>query len=228
MPRPMAGAGRLLEARVAPPFYRGTEVVTPSEATREELLELGFRPGAGDRGRQRRRQHLLLAGRAEAAPRPLVVAAGRMAPVKRFPLLLEAAEQAAGGRARPRAAPRSARVPSARSWRPGSGDHDARGWVHLLGHVDRDDAAGRVPPGLGRGQRLPGRGLGSDPDRGRGLRHAGRGDRHPRPSVLGRGRPTTGVLAAAGAARRRPWPPCCSTPIGAPAGRRGPGPRRRR
>ena len=30
MPRPMAGAGRLLEARVAPPFYRGTEVVTPS------------------------------------------------------------------------------------------------------------------------------------------------------------------------------------------------------
>ena len=44
MPRPMAGAGRLLEARVAPPFYRGTEVVTPSEATRDELLELGFRP----------------------------------------------------------------------------------------------------------------------------------------------------------------------------------------
>ena len=44
MPRPFATAGRLLEARVAPPFYRRTETVTPSEATREELIELGFRP----------------------------------------------------------------------------------------------------------------------------------------------------------------------------------------
>ena len=35
MPSPLAGAGRVLEARLAPPFYRRTEVVTPSEATRE-------------------------------------------------------------------------------------------------------------------------------------------------------------------------------------------------
>ena len=43
MPGPLAGAGRLLEARLAPPFYRSSEVVTPSEATRDELLGLGLR-----------------------------------------------------------------------------------------------------------------------------------------------------------------------------------------
>ena len=35
MPRPLAGAGRLLEARIAPPFYRRSQIVTPSEATRD-------------------------------------------------------------------------------------------------------------------------------------------------------------------------------------------------
>ena len=44
MPPPLAGAGRFLEARLAPPFYRRSLTVTPSEATREELIELGFRP----------------------------------------------------------------------------------------------------------------------------------------------------------------------------------------
>ena len=44
MPAPLAGAGRFLEARLAPPFYRATPTVTPSEATRQELLGLGFRP----------------------------------------------------------------------------------------------------------------------------------------------------------------------------------------
>ena len=36
--------GRLLEAPIAPPFYRRGATVTPSESTREELIELGFRP----------------------------------------------------------------------------------------------------------------------------------------------------------------------------------------
>ena len=55
MPRPLAGAGRFLEARSAPPFYGRSETVTPSEATRVELLELGFRADRGDGGEQRRR-----------------------------------------------------------------------------------------------------------------------------------------------------------------------------
>ncbi len=44
MPQPFAAIGRVVEARVAPPFYRRGATVTPSESTREELLELGFRP----------------------------------------------------------------------------------------------------------------------------------------------------------------------------------------
>ena len=42
LPGPLAGFGRVLEARLAPPFYRRTQVVTPSDATRDELLELGL------------------------------------------------------------------------------------------------------------------------------------------------------------------------------------------
>ena len=34
LPGPLAAAGRLLESRIAPPFYRRTRTLTPSEATR--------------------------------------------------------------------------------------------------------------------------------------------------------------------------------------------------
>ena len=44
LPGPLGPAGRVLEARLAPPFYRRGAMVTPSESTREELIELGFRP----------------------------------------------------------------------------------------------------------------------------------------------------------------------------------------
>lgn len=89
LPGPAAGFGRLLEARIAPPFYRRTQVVTPSDATREELLELGFRP---------ERVHAVPNGVGEQfhtggarAERPTVVAVGRLAPVKRFDELMRAA-----------------------------------------------------------------------------------------------------------------------------------------
>ena len=134
LPRPLAAAGRLLEARVAPPFYRRTEMVTPSQATRDELLELGFRPDrvtAVDNGVDPYFSPL-----GPKSPVPLVVAAGRMAPVKRFQLLLEAAE----------AARRS--VPDLRLRIIGEGPlrpeleawvvaHGAGGWVDLPGHIGR-------------------------------------------------------------------------------------------
>ena len=44
LPGPLAAFGRVLEARLAPPFYRRGLTVTPSDATREELLELGLPP----------------------------------------------------------------------------------------------------------------------------------------------------------------------------------------
>ena len=138
LPAPFAGAGRVLESRLAPPWYRGTDVVTPSDATRQELIDLGLDPArvtAVDNGVDR---FFSPASDPDAArdPAPLVVAAGRLAPVKRFPLLLEAALLA------------RARVPDLRLRIIGEGpqrgelerwiaDHDAAGWVALPGWVSR-------------------------------------------------------------------------------------------
>jgi glycosyltransferase involved in cell wall biosynthesis len=136
MPPPLAAAGRLLEARVAPPFYRRSQTVTPSEATRQELIGLGFRPErvtAVDNGID----SFFTPGGVRASE-PLVVAAGRLAPVKRFELLLDAAEQA------------RASVPGLRVRIVGEGPvrrelvhwmdvHRAREWVELIGHVSRPD-----------------------------------------------------------------------------------------
>ena len=89
LPGPLAGFGRVLEARLAPPFYRRTQMVTPSDATRDELLELGFHAD---------RVLAVPNGVSEAfhpggdrSVDPLVVAVGRLAPVKRFDELIRAA-----------------------------------------------------------------------------------------------------------------------------------------
>jgi glycosyltransferase involved in cell wall biosynthesis len=134
LPRPLAGAGRFLEARFAPPFYRRSETVTPSQATREELIELGFRPErvtAVDNG-----VDPFFTPGGPRSPAPLVVAAGRLAPVKRFELLLDAAAEA------------RAAVPGLRVRILGEGpsrvdltrwvrQHGAEDWVELAGHVSR-------------------------------------------------------------------------------------------
>ncbi|MBI4884569.1 MAG: glycosyltransferase family 4 protein [Actinobacteria bacterium] len=81
LPKPFAFVGRTVEAHLAPPFYRRTMTLTPSEATRAELLQLGFRPdrviainNGVDAGFQPGEQK---------APLPTVVSVGRLAPVKR-------------------------------------------------------------------------------------------------------------------------------------------------
>lgn len=86
LPPGIAHAGELLEARLAPPLYRGTRVVTLSESSRRELVEeLGLRhvsvvpPGIDPR----------FSPGGDKATRPLVVAVGRLAPVKRFDVLVE-------------------------------------------------------------------------------------------------------------------------------------------
>ena len=89
LPPKLAFLGRTLEARVAPPLYRSTPIVTPSRATKRELVDdLGFRE---------RLIHVVPNGvdarftpGGERAPFPLVVAVGRLVPVKRFELLVEA------------------------------------------------------------------------------------------------------------------------------------------
>jgi glycosyltransferase involved in cell wall biosynthesis len=79
--------GEFVERRIAPPLYRRIPVVTLSEASRAELVgHLGFRaervhvvpPGIAPR----------FHGPASPAAHPLVVAVGRLAPVKRFDTLV--------------------------------------------------------------------------------------------------------------------------------------------
>jgi glycosyltransferase involved in cell wall biosynthesis len=134
MPPPLAWAGRLLEARVAPPFYRRTRTVTPSAATRDELLGLGFAPDrvtAVDNGTD----PYFSPGGARW-PDPTVVAVARLAPVKRLELLLEsvAAARATVPGARLRIIGDGPLRPELEAW---IRDHDAAAWATLLGHVTR-------------------------------------------------------------------------------------------
>jgi glycosyltransferase involved in cell wall biosynthesis len=132
MPGPLAAVGRALEARLAPPFYRRTLTLTPSDATREELLELGFRanrtvavPNGTDE---------MFQPGGERASLPTVVCVGRLAHVKRQDELIEAAVVA------------RRRVPDLRLVIVGEGPlrpelearvarHGAASWVTLAGHL---------------------------------------------------------------------------------------------
>ena len=138
-PGPIAAAGRLLEARLAPPFYRRTLTVTPSDATREELLELGFRPDRVVAVPNGVDPFFRPDGRRTA--HPSLVAVGRLAPVKRFELVIDAAVEA------------RRRVPGLTMTIVGEGPLkpelqariDAAGasdWITLTGHVAREQLVG--------------------------------------------------------------------------------------
>lgn len=90
--RTLARAGELLESRLAPPFYRRSSVVTLSESSKSELVrDLGLRPDRvtvvppgidgrftpGDGGVD-----------VDKADHPLLVAVGRLVPVKRYDHLI--------------------------------------------------------------------------------------------------------------------------------------------
>jgi glycosyltransferase involved in cell wall biosynthesis len=139
LPWPLAPLGRAVEACVAPVLYRRGAVVTPSQSTRDELLELGFRPGrvtAVDNGvddffRPSADR------RADEADEPLAIVVGRLAPVKRFGLALEVAAAA------------RRRVPGLRLRVVGDGpvrpeletwiaEHRAGDWVTLVGRVEHE------------------------------------------------------------------------------------------
>jgi glycosyltransferase involved in cell wall biosynthesis len=136
MPRPFAGLGRALETRIAPPFYRRTEILTPSQSTRDELLAGGFRDElvtAVDNGVE---EFFTPGARRDDAP--TIVAAARLAPVKRFPLLLDAAAVA-----RRRVPKLQVRIVGEGSDRPvleqWIADHDAADWVTLAGYIRHAD-----------------------------------------------------------------------------------------
>jgi glycosyltransferase involved in cell wall biosynthesis len=89
LPRGMAECGHAIEHRLAPPVYRGSRIVTLSASSRREIVERlhipsdrvsvsppGVEPQFSPRG--------------ERSEDPLVVAVGRLVPVKRFHLLIDA------------------------------------------------------------------------------------------------------------------------------------------
>lgn len=136
LPGPLGGLGRALESRIAPPFYRRTRVLTPSDATRDELLGIGFRPGLVTAVPNGIGEQFVPGG--TRSPHPLIVAVGRFAPVKRFDEMIRAAMTARG------------RVPNLELHLVGSGPmldelHEvvrasgADEWIHFLGHVTHDE-----------------------------------------------------------------------------------------
>lgn len=132
LPPKLARAGDVLERRVAPPLYRRQAVVTLSASSRDELIQLGFRPervtvvppGV----------HPRFTPGGEPALAPLVVAVGRLMPVKRFDALIRAMVEV------------RAQVPSTELVIVGEGaererledlvdELDAGEWVHLVGRL---------------------------------------------------------------------------------------------
>jgi glycosyltransferase involved in cell wall biosynthesis len=128
--------GETIERRLAPPWYRRTPTVTLSASSRDELVHtLGMTPSL---------VHVVPpgvdprfgpgTGRAE---HPVVVAVGRLAPVKRFDALVRAL------------APHAASVPGLELVIVGEGEERARidaaiadtgsaGWVRMAGRLDDD------------------------------------------------------------------------------------------
>ncbi len=131
-----ARAGELLERKLAPPLYRGTRVVTLSNSSRLEIVHvLGLRPERVSVVRPGVDARFTPGG--TRAPQPLVVAVGRLVPVKRFDVLMDVLAEVRRW------------VPNMRAVIVGEGYERARleahrrsvgaeEWLELPGHMDDD------------------------------------------------------------------------------------------
>jgi glycosyltransferase involved in cell wall biosynthesis len=136
-PEILARLGEMVEFTVAPPVYRRSRIVTLSSSSRQEIVEmLGLpernisvvSPGVDPR----------FSPGGTRSPHPLVVAAGRLVPVKRFDMLIDTLVELRGrhpgleavivgeGYERPAL---EARIRAA----------GAGGWLSLPGHLSDDD-----------------------------------------------------------------------------------------
>jgi glycosyltransferase involved in cell wall biosynthesis len=137
LPPRLAALGDRIERRLAPPLYRRTRIVTLSASSRQEIVSmLGMAP---------ERVHVVppgIDGRfspgAGRSADPLVVAVGRLVPVKRFPALIDALAVAKRD------------VPALRAVIVGEGyarpvveqaiaAHGATEWIELAGRCDDDE-----------------------------------------------------------------------------------------
>jgi glycosyltransferase involved in cell wall biosynthesis len=129
----LARLGEVLELRVAPPLYRRSTILTPSESSRQQIIHRLGLPAAHVTAVPNGVHDRFSPG-GERAARPTVLCVGRLVPHKRVDLVIRAA-----------AAVR-ATVPDLELVVVGEGyerpalEHlvhelGAEGWVHLVGHV---------------------------------------------------------------------------------------------
>ena len=136
LPRGLADAGHLLEHRIAPHFYRNGRIVTLSHSSKAEIVERLRLPAENITVVPPGVEPRFTPG-GERSAVPLVVAVGRLVPVKRFHLLIEALVRL------------KAVHPDLRAVLAGEGyerpalealirSHGAEDWIELPGFVDDD------------------------------------------------------------------------------------------
>jgi glycosyltransferase involved in cell wall biosynthesis len=136
LPPRLAAFGNFVESKLAPPVYRRTPVVTLSESSRRELVEdLGFRPERVSVVEPGIDPHYSPGGVKSATP--LVVAVGRLVPVKRFDALIDAVVALRADH------PALEAVIVGEGYRREELEHQihaarAESWIHLPGRVDED------------------------------------------------------------------------------------------
>jgi glycosyltransferase involved in cell wall biosynthesis len=89
LPKGMAEAGYLFERRIAPPIYRRSRIITLSSSSKAEIVEMLRLPASNISIVPPGVEPRFSPGPARSET-PLVVAVGRLVPVKRFELLIEA------------------------------------------------------------------------------------------------------------------------------------------
>lgn len=139
LPPNLARLGELIERRLAPPLYRRTQIATLSRSSRHELVEgLRLRPDRVAVVPPGVDPHFRPDPSVARSAEPLLVAVGRLVPVKRHDLLIRAVAEARH------------RVPGLRLRIIGEGyerehlealvtDLAAHDWVELAGRVDDEE-----------------------------------------------------------------------------------------
>jgi glycosyltransferase involved in cell wall biosynthesis len=136
----LARLGELIEFKIAPPLYRRARIVTLSESSRQEITEMLGLPARNISVVPPGVEHRFTPS-GERSREPLVVAVGRLVPVKRFDILIDALAEV------------HKRHPALRAVIVGEGyerdaletkirSMDAASWIDLPGRLEDDEVLG--------------------------------------------------------------------------------------